>query len=184
MRRRGSIGPLILVSLALASCDGEGDAGGETTPEPAGEEVTFDGRTASIDLSFNLAFEGIVDVTLTDVLDPVPPPKGFPSAVANDRLYGIELEFDNRGPDIFFYDLDDPLVALETSADRRAKRVFLVGGKCVLPSVRGALAPGQTFTACIAFGLPKGARPTTLTYDFGGDTGLMWDLSGTPKAGG
>lgn len=98
---------------------------------------------------------------------------------AGRKLIGLEVTFKNVGKARF----DDALPGgrLAVSGGESGKQTSLISGNtkspCDNPSLK--LAPGESKSVCIAYDVPKDAKPATFEYatDSGyGDTGL-WRLT-------
>ena len=106
------------------------------------------------------------------------PFKGY-DLPAGRKLVGVELKFSNQGDGV--YDDPQPRGELKLTGGKTGKQTNLIqmdGTKspCNNPSVK--LKTGQSRSVCIAFEVPKAAKPESFEFvtDSGyGDTGV-WAL--------
>ena len=178
---------LIGTAAVIAAC-GSGEetspptptvvAAPESTVAPRTAPATFEGR-----LGDTLALQGpglndvktAVKVTLKSTRGPF---KGY-DLPAGRRLIGVVVRFSNEGSGV--YDDPQPRGELKLAGGEKGKQTNLIqldGSKnpCKNPSV--VLKTGQSRSACLAFEVPKGARPESFEFvtDSGyGDTG-RWAL--------
>jgi hypothetical protein len=150
----------------------------ESTVAPRTAPATFDGEVGD-----TLALQGpglndiktAVKVTLKGTKGPF---KGY-DLPSGRKLIGVVVRFSNEGSGL--YDDPQPRGELVLAGGKKGKQTNLIqldGSKnpCKNPSVK--LKTGQSRSACLAFEVPKGARPESFEFvtDSGyGDTG-RWAL--------
>ena len=149
-----------------------------TAPDPRPAPATFKGTVGD---TLALGGPGLNDiktsvrVTLKGTRGPF---KGY-DLPSGRKLIGVELKFANEGSGVY----DDPLPRgeLKVTGGKKGKQTNLIqmdGSKspCRNPSVK--LKSGQARSVCIAFEVPKAAKPESFEFvtDSGyGDTGV-WTL--------
>jgi hypothetical protein len=152
--------------------DGDGIPDAITVKGARGDTLTLDGSGLNDDVNDHRKTR--IRVTLQRLSGPI---KGF-DVPAGRELIGVVLRFANVGR--LRYDDAQPNGQLTVRGGEAGKQTSLIpiGGKnpCDDPSLK--LSTGQSRTACLAFEIPRSAKPMAFEYvaDAGyGDTGL-WSL--------
>jgi hypothetical protein len=115
-----------------------------------------------------------IRVTLMSVAGPF---SGYQIA-SNRKLIGLKLKFSNVGKLRYDDPLPDGTLTLSSGETGKQTNLIPLSGKNPCDDVSLKLKDGQSRTTCIAFEVPKSAKPKTFEYvtDSGyGDTGL-WKL--------
>jgi hypothetical protein len=161
-------------ATATAAAKTETPSSGDPTTHKAklGATLTLSGSGLHDDVNDHR--KTLIKVTLKDQRGPF---QGF-DLPANRKLIGVDLHFVNIGK--LRYDDALPSGTLTLSGGETGKPTQLIPGSganpCPTPSLK--LKTGQSKDVCVAFEVPKSAKPIAYQYvtDSGyGDTGL-WKL--------
>jgi hypothetical protein len=97
-----------------------------------------------------------------------------------DRAAGVDLSVRNLGHGVYDSSSESD-VGLRTSAKELAEPAFASRGSCVTSEVDflKEVQPGELRSGCVAFDVPKGARPMVVRFAPEGDTarGRSWLVS-------
>jgi hypothetical protein len=85
--------------------------------------------------------------------------------VPGDRAAGVELAIRNVGHGVYDSSSESD-VKLRSSAGSFAGPAFASSGPCATTEIDflKEVSPGESRSGCVAFGLPKGARPVSVRF--------------------
>ncbi|MFL5912218.1 MAG: hypothetical protein ACJ768_16795 [Gaiellaceae bacterium] len=149
--------------------DGDGSPDVETFRGKIGDHFTLVGQPG-----YKKQAKDAVKVTVLGVIGPFP---GY-DVGAGRQLIGVKVRFEGVGTKL--YDDPQPSGELTVTGGETGKPTNLITGSgkspCDNPSLK--LRKGKTVAECLAFDVPKGAKPQVFEYQAAlgyGDTGV-WKL--------
>jgi hypothetical protein len=163
---------LLAASLILSSCGGSGSSSGG-----AGESTSRSGSPVVGKPIRIPAGQTTLVVTVRRVIFPL---RGSGMLLSpGDAAAGVEVAVRNAGHGVYDSSSESD-VSLRTSLGAAAEPGFAQNGQCATTEIDflKEVQPGESRSGCIAYDVPKGAKPAAVRFAPGGHGGTTWVVKG------